>query len=83
MDAKWVQEWCKQKAELASLKKRTSSQKWQRGAGRKTLDADLEDALFSPLSDTSSSMTGVQIALYTWCSLTTPSFWTEPGAHEP
>lgn len=40
-DAKWMWEWCKQIAELTSLKKKGMySRKRQRGAGRKVLDTD-------------------------------------------
>ena len=52
VDGKQIRQWCKQKAELAGLKKKgTSSRKRQRGAGRKALDADLEDALFDWIVD--------------------------------
>ena len=48
VDSKRIREWYKQKEVLASLKKKgTSSRKRQGGAGRKALDVDLEDALFS------------------------------------
>ena len=48
VDSKRIREWCKQKQMLASLKKKgASSRKRQCGAGRKALDVDLEDALFS------------------------------------
>ena len=41
------------------------------------------DVVSSALSDSSSPMTGVQIALYTWCPLTTLSFSIELGARKP
>ena len=48
VDSKMIREWCKQKQMLTSLKKKgASSRKRQCGAGRKVLDVDLEDALFS------------------------------------
>ena len=48
MDSKMICEWCKQKEVLISLKKKgTSSCRWQCAAGRKVIDVDLEEALFS------------------------------------
>ena len=48
VDSKRIHEWCKQKQMLASLKKKgASSRKRQCGAGRKALDVNFEDALFS------------------------------------
>ena len=48
VDSKIIRKWCKQKQMLASLKKKGASlRKRQCGAGRKALDADLQDALFS------------------------------------
>jgi len=48
VDSKRIHEWCKRKQMLASLKKKgASSRIRQCGAGRKALDVDLEDALFS------------------------------------
>ena len=48
VDSKRICEWCKQKETFTSLKKKgASSRKRQRGAGRKALDVDMEDALFS------------------------------------
>ena len=48
VDSKRIREWCKQKETLANLKKKgASSRKLQCGAGRKVLDVDMEDALFS------------------------------------
>ena len=48
VDSKRIREWCKQKQVLASLKKKGASLcKRQCGAGRKALDVDLEDVLFS------------------------------------
>ena len=48
VNSKRIWKWCKQKETLASLKKKgASSHKRQCGAGRKALDVDMEDALFS------------------------------------
>ena len=48
VDSKRIHEWYKQKQVLASLKKKgASSRKRQCGAGRKALNVDLEDSLFS------------------------------------
>ena len=55
VDSKRINKWCKQKQMLASLKKKgASSRKWQCGAGRKALDVNLEDALFSWILELSS-----------------------------
>lgn len=49
MDPKRIREWCSQKDKLVELKKKKGQSKRKRlgGGGRKMLDEDMEEALFS------------------------------------
>ena len=48
VDPKTIREWCQKKEQLVALKKSGKSKKQRLvGAGRKALDSDLEEALFS------------------------------------
>ena len=53
VDAKRIREWSNQRDELVSMTKGPGKRKrkWLRGAGRKALDMDMEEALFSWIVD--------------------------------